>query len=178
MKYVPSRLETKILIETHAPLQAALPYPLYFPASASQASSPQPSPGAGIRIRYHNWPHSHIEINLQPRSVCEPGHILHRVTLQRHLQQLRRHRVDEIPRHGSPLAVPAQREISGLERKLVQGGSVRVEVFEGLVHDLGVEIRENRGGGSDGEVGWSVDPVEVPVIFQGDPFAQRIWVCG
>ena len=55
---------------------------------------------------------------------------------------------------------------------------MRVEVFEGLVHDLGVEIRENRGGGSDGEVGWSVDPVEVPVIFQGDPFAQRIWVCG
>lgn len=55
---------------------------------------------------------------------------------------------------------------------------MRVEVFEGLVHDLGVEIRENRGGGSDGEVGWSVDPVEVPVISQGDTFAQRVWGCG
>lgn len=87
------------------------------------------------------------------------------VAFQRHLEQLARDRVDEIPRHGNPVAGPTQREIAGLEGKPMERGSARVGAFEALVHDLRVEVCEDGGGGPDGEVGRSVEPVDVPVIF-------------
>ena len=96
--------------------------------------------------------------------MCEPGNILHRVTLQRHLEQLSRDGMDEIPGHRTPLAVPSQRQVAGLEGEPMERGAALVRTFEGLLHHLRVEIREHGGGGADGEVGWAVDPVEVPVV--------------
>ena len=95
----------------------------------------------------------------------EFGDVLHRVPFQRHLEQLPRDRVDEIPRHGDPLAGPTQREVARLEGKPMEGRSARVRAFEALVHDLRVEVCEHGGGGADGEVGWAVEPVDGPVVF-------------